>query len=49
MQAAVDHQLGEMQKCFPDRRVALIAFSNEVRFMHITNINLSNRNELMVA
>jgi len=30
MQAAVDHQLGEMQKCFPDRRVALIAFSNEV-------------------
>ncbi|XP_005089421.2 circularly permutated Ras protein 1 [Aplysia californica] len=30
MQAAVDHQLGEMWQTFPHRRVALITFSNEV-------------------
>ncbi|CAL1543139.1 unnamed protein product [Lymnaea stagnalis] len=30
MQAAVDHQLGEMAKNHPNRRVALITFNNEV-------------------
>lgn len=30
MQAAVDHQLNELVKSFPHRRVALISFNNEV-------------------
>ena len=30
VQAAVDHQLGEMAKDHPNRRVALITFSSEV-------------------
>jgi GTP1/Obg family GTP-binding protein len=32
-QAAVDHQLEEMLKEHPNRRVALIAFNNEVCFL----------------
>ena len=31
VQAAIDHQLHEMERDFPNRRVALITFSNEVR------------------
>jgi len=30
VQAAIDHQLNEIASSFPNRRVALIAFSNEV-------------------
>jgi len=30
VQAAIDHQLMEMSKEFPNRRVALVTFSNEV-------------------
>ncbi|XP_076466661.1 uncharacterized protein LOC143297936 [Babylonia areolata] len=30
VQAAVDHQLGEMARDFPDRRVALVTFSSDV-------------------
>ena len=30
VQAAVNHQLEEMKEKFPDRRVALVAFNNEV-------------------
>lgn len=30
VQAAIDHQLQEMTKEFPNRRVALVTFSNEV-------------------
>ncbi|GFN75620.1 circularly permutated ras protein 1 [Plakobranchus ocellatus] len=33
MQAAVDHQLSEMAMKHPDRRVALVAFNNEVTIM----------------
>ena len=30
VQAAIDHQLQEMEKEFPNRRVALVTFNNEV-------------------
>ncbi len=30
VQAAVDHQVGEMQRDHPGRRVALVSFSNDV-------------------
>ncbi|KAK3802743.1 hypothetical protein RRG08_012258 [Elysia crispata] len=33
MQAAVDHQLNQMAQQHPDRRVALVAFNNEVSVM----------------
>ena len=30
VQAAIDHQLQEMEKEYPNRRVALVTFNNEV-------------------
>ena len=39
MQAAVDHQLEQMSKEHPDRRVALVSFNNEVQ-------QLPNRGEI---
>ena len=30
VQAAVDHQLGEMARDYPDRRAAIITFNSEV-------------------
>ena len=47
VQAAIDHQLQEMEKEFPNRRVALITFSNEVCDVHTYCINfLPNANIL---
>ncbi|XP_059169853.1 circularly permutated Ras protein 1-like [Physella acuta] len=44
MQAAVDHQLGEMAKNHPNRRVALITFNNEVKI-----VGDGSQSEIIVA
>lgn len=36
VQAAIDHQLQEMLKEYPNRRVALVTFSNEVHSLILT-------------
>ena len=42
LQAAVDHQLEELTKHHPDRRVALISFNSEVNII-LTAESLSSR------
>ncbi|KAL8595082.1 hypothetical protein ACOMHN_019120 [Nucella lapillus] len=55
VQAAVDHQLGEMAKEFPHRRIALVTFSSEVcvigdgtgEVVTVSGQKLTNQEELM--
>ena len=37
VQAAIDHQLQEMEKEFPNRRVALVTFNSEVSYLPLSH------------
>lgn len=43
VQAAVDHQLEQMKKNFPDRRIALVTFNNEVKRWRLASVCIARQ------